>query len=447
MDTLDSLLIAMDGAVRKAPAKVFFAGFVLCGLFFIALMPPYQTPDEPAHLLRACRMLQGEILPAAGAPHGAFVPEVKAVSYLPWQMNARFSLEKLREIIKTSPPLDARAAALPSADPKDEAEKFFTPTLYSPAAYAPVIAALVAAKLFSLLSAAAVFAAGFAVVSRAFTARERLLYAVAAFLPMNIHQSAACSADGVTLSLSFLATALGLAMFASDEEGKPHALFLCVSALLGLCKYVYIVIPFALETAWLLKAPAKRIARAAGFAAAVIVPAALWAAVVNGYMPHVGVPAEQAGRLLHPLAAFAAALKTCFRCSYMQGLIANFGWYDAPAPRFNIQLYFCAMLITASAYSARAALPHLAGWAAIICLYCAIMLLQIIAPFIGGDAQGRYFLPMMPLLLLSVPRFIKLSERGMRLLCAFTAAHWLYFFLYACLYSAVWSRYWSAPLQ
>lgn len=449
------------------PAALFFTLFLLCGLLFILLTPPYQMPDEPAHFMRSVQILQGKWRPQPDTPQSVFPavlePDVKAVSYMPFNKDTRFSLAKLREQINNSPRFTAANLSAEKTKTESEAAYFFTTTAYSPVPYIPLTVAVAFAQLFTfkaiyalylarltgLLCAALLITAGFELIRRHYSDREAGLYTIAAFIPMQLALAACASADGMTNALAFLATGLGLALYAKGEEQARglRAAFITVSALLGLCKYIYLLIPLALELGILLKNPRKRLPGAFALFAATLIPAAAWSHMSSGIL--IAKSQTQAAFVKeHPLQFLKIAAETLVGFKfYIRSITASFGWLDAPAHAAPILAYFGAILGAGLLYTRKTVLPRGAAWFGITGLLLTVMVGCYLAFTPAGldniiGVQGRYFLPGMALFLLALPPLIRLTEHGMKIAHGVVAALWLTL-MFASLYGAIWKRYWS----
>lgn len=449
------------------PATLFFAMFLICGLLFILLTPPYQMPDEPAHFMRSVQILQGQWRPQPDTPQSVFPavlePDVKAVSYMPFNKDTRFSLAQLREQISNSPRFTAENFSTQKTKAESEAACFFTTTAYSPVPYIPLTAAVFFAQVFALkaiyalylarlaglLCAALLITTGFELIRRHYSDREAGLYAMAAFIPMQLALAACASADSMTNALAFLATGLGLALYAKD--GKPdrrlRAAFITVSALLGLCKYIYLLIPLALELGILLKDPRRRLAGAITLFIVTLAPAAVWSHMSSGIL--IAKSQAQAAFVKeHPLQFLKIAAETLVGFKfYIRSITASFGWLDAPAHAAPILSYFGAILGAGLLYTRKTALPRVAAWLGMTGLMLTIMLGCYLAFTPAGldnviGVQGRYFLPGIALFLLALPALIQLTEHGMKIAHGVIATLWLTL-MFASLYGAIWKRYWS----
>ncbi|MDD4005366.1 MAG: DUF2142 domain-containing protein [Elusimicrobiaceae bacterium] len=445
---------------------LFFFAFFASGLFFAALTPPYQMPDEPAHFMRSFQLVRGDWLPRPDTPDtlfpSALEPDVKAVNYLVFKEDTRFSLPQLKTLVKNSPPLSADNFAATKRRADSDVALYFNTTAYSPVAYLPLSAGVLAARILSLkaiyalylarlaslLCAAIFITIGFEIIKKRFSERESLLYAVAAFIPMHIALAACASTDGVTNTLAFLATAQGLAMLATADKttGGERFAFIMTSVLLGLCKYIYLVIPFVLELAYMQRDMKKRWPGSLFLIAAALLPAAGWSMAAAGIL--VGKSQGQAAYVLaHPFLMLAAMGKLILSFSYLRGMIGSFGWLDAPASKFSIFAYLAAMLAAAVTFKSETGLPRKTIWAGlalllfVILLGCYVAFTQVGLDVIVG-VQGRYFLPGMALFLIAAPELVKLSERGIKILKSAVATVWLYL-MYSSLYGAVWKRFWS----
>ena len=289
-------------APPRSPAATFLLVALPAGLLLLALTPPFQVPDEPAHLLRAYQVAEGRLVAeVSGGISGGTLPVSLAstAGAFPPGMPATPRTELIARV-KTGlaeplAPLERRFTPFPSAS--------YSPVPYLPAAVAIAagmasswspLALLYAGRLATLIAAALLHALA---VSAAPAFRGPL--ALLALTPMAAFQRSGLSADGVTNGLAFLFFALVLKL-SEREENPPSAgtkaLVVATSVALALCKGYVLLLPLLLIVPASLPAK-RRLAWGAVFLGAF---AALgWSLAIRGLPvpPRIDVPVDTAAQL------------------------------------------------------------------------------------------------------------------------------------------------------
>lgn len=465
------------------PSWLFFCLFCGAGILFAAFTPPYQVADESAHFVRAFDVSRGQLLPwdiSVSAPEklrfgktamirtslpGWLHHDFGAVSGIVWD-NRGFSFVQLAALWKSSPPLSF-AEPVPENPVQVNGmliSRYLPAQPYSPVPYLPDVLSIAVCRLFSaralfsfylarllsLVCAGIILTVGFNLVCRRFTGREVLLYALAAGMPMNIAQAASCSADALTNALSFLVSVQGLSLcaFAEAETSiNANLLFALCGALLGLCKYVYLIIPCVLEIAFWLRAPRVRMREASVCFALIMLPSLLWLLMLPK-IPELVSGGQIYYVVLHPLRVwwiFAADM--CAQAHfYCYGLVGWFGYFSARLSPSVILLYVLLFAFAAAVYRRKAQISHASAFCAAGMLVAVIFLGMYInwsdfgAYHVNG-VQGRYFIPLLPLLLFALPRFVQISEKTMSRLAALSFAVWI-FTMAESIFVALRLRYW-----
>lgn len=210
----------------KTPQGFFFWAALIFGGVFLLVMPPFQTPDEAAHFLRAYQISNFD-----------FVPQQKdgiTGSYLPK------SLQKTESVIDGGTPLQTQPnvkyrlgntkAALVNV-PLNESDKSFVDTTvtasYSPVGYVPQVIAIWIARVFNAppilmvyLAKLAVLIAWIALVFWSIRIFPFKKWAVAgiALLPMFVAQSVSMGVDIMAVGAGLVFTSL---IAANAYKKKP----------------------------------------------------------------------------------------------------------------------------------------------------------------------------------------------------------------------------------
>lgn len=206
---------------RGGPVAVFLLLSLLFGPIVIALNPPMRGPDEAAHFLRAYGLARGEIIPRDEQ-------EGRVGIWLPADIHAGlqfFDDARYRKQRGTAAELRAEYAGRQAADEIGAAARprVFVPyqgtESYVPTAYVPeVLAALIGRALdlgfvpLVYLMRAAAFLATTAIVAYAIALTPWLKWAflLIGMLPAAFYGRTVIGADGATVALTLLTSALAL---------------------------------------------------------------------------------------------------------------------------------------------------------------------------------------------------------------------------------------------
>jgi hypothetical protein len=421
---------------RKPPSPV--ATFLLvalpAGLVLLVLTPPFQIPDESAHLLRAYQVAEGGLLAesSGGLPGGILpVSLVRTTDAFPPGLPAMTRGEFLARV--------RQGLATPLA-PEEAGFVPFASAPYSPVSYLPAAAAIAAGKGASLAPIALLYAGRLATLLAATLLTALALRVAPAFrwplallalTPMVAFQRSGLSADGVTNALAFLFFALVLRLSAREGDTLPPgltALVLATSVALGLCKGYVVLLPL------LLFVPARSSTRRRLAWGAVLLGAAAaggWFLAVRRLplAPRLDAAVDAAANLRSLLSRpgrFLAALGSELQTHSLRNLrelLGQLGWLDVRLPAALLAAVLAALLALALADASGRL--RLAPWwrlgvlvvlaAGVLSVFAALFVLHTPAGAAGIEGvQGRYFIPFTPpalFLLVSRHPRLALSER------------------------------------
>jgi uncharacterized membrane protein len=305
------------------------------------------------------------------------------------------------------------------------------PSLYSPVPYLPPLLGVAVGRALELSAAACVYAgrlgsllAYVLLVALALRRAPAHRYALGliATTPMAVFEAGALAADAATnaLALLFFASVLG----AAGRRGPLRTrelLELCgLAALLGLSKQAYV--PLALSAALIpaerFSGPRARLGALAALLAAATLPTALWLAAVQQAnvqpLTRASDPAAQIRFVLgHPLETARTFLVTGVAHSlrYVRTFVGHLGYLDVRLPLAVYIAHPIVMLGVAVADGGRAS--PVRGWGRGILLataaltWIAVMAMAYVGWNRPGDelvryVQGRYFIPLAPLVVCAV---------------------------------------------
>jgi uncharacterized membrane protein len=419
----------MDRFARfnPTPDKAFLWLACAAGLAFLVLTPPLQVADENRHLMRSYMIAHGDLgatrelgLPGNPVPRSlermdkrlgsrvAFHPEVRQ-DPARWRAEFRYALR----------PEDTVFVRLPSE---------YSPVAYTPQALAilaldpfdpPPVVLLYAARLLNLVIWIALVHAALRIAPS-----HRWVLALLALTPMSLSLAGSSSADTLTNGLSFLLVAVILYWRVAEKPvtaGSALGLWLLATAV-GQCKLVYW--PLALLT---LLIPGIRFGRRrrrtailAVVLAGSLLPALLW----YGYIAGLKVPPKETwqnpeGQLLFlrsdPLAFLSAVWVaiTDYSVVWVQGFVGILGWLDTRLPD-PVYFVYPVVLLAAALYARpvpgglrlgdRGLLLAVAGISWLAAMFVCYVYWTHVGSVAVAGFQGRYLIPVAPLVLIALGR-------------------------------------------
>jgi uncharacterized membrane protein len=435
-----NLWLRASRIVLARPVVVFAFLSMFFGTLTIALTPPLEGPDEPAHFLRAYGISLGEIVPTLADEHGRkgiFVPARLHRGYTVFE-RALFKLGKAkdfdyRDVWKEY----SRSAAAPDVGRASVFQLYWGSEGYAPVAYLPqAVAALVArmAELDFVRTLLLMRFAGLAAMT-ALTAYAIALagplgwtFLLIAMLPAALYGRSVISADGAGLACTMVVAALCVRA-ARFGEGRvwERALFMTLSVLSKPPQ-----VAFALLEA--MSRPFGQWPRHWRTLALVVLPglilSPLWVVAVSGDAgtwrllqntnmapEHFSIGWKLRFMLEHPL-HFPLAVITSLRWSrdYWLQLIGILGWLDTwlqywVYPVVTIALIAACLVPMEADRGTRLRIALVSGvtafayWLAIYLIFFVIW--TPIASIEVDGVQGRYFLPMLPALALMVSALVR----------------------------------------
>ena len=427
---------------------------VVLGFFFgltnLILTPPFQVPDEIDHFYRAYQIADGQFIGVKENQRvGGYIPNSlvttsKRFLYLTGKSHEKVDSDYINESFNIELKPDERSFV-----------DFPNPAIYPPVSYAPQALGIFLLKPFSpsplsLLYMARLFSLLCWLVALYFAIRlvpfQKVLLVLLGLLPMSTFMHSGCSADVMSNALAFVSIAMILrAIFSTQKATRQELLVLAVLVvLLASAKLVYL--PIFLLLAFV---PAQRFEvgwkKWATLGVLALVGSSItlaWSGLMsNMYTPYAEYnPAFRDGISLMSCANMAEqkayilshgfyfgevvlhSLNSAFEM-YSHGLIGTFGWLDAWLPKWSIGLAWLGLAFIgvfgsdAHTRIAPALRVMLIGVVAVILLL--ILLSQhltwdCVGTDVVGTVQGRYLIPILPLVLLALyiplPRLGKFSR-------------------------------------
>lgn len=431
--------------------RIFLLVAAIFGVTFTLAFPPFQAPDESSHMVRAYQISEFKILTPKNEAGilGDYIPESLIKTMGESMQDVAHNKEKKVDLGRITKLFDQRL---------EPDKRVFFPVamaLYSPVPYLPQTAAMLIGRMMDFPPLVIMYLGRFlnlaAWILLVYTAIRVLpffkyTFLLLAMLPVSIHIAASLSADAVTNGIAFLfiASVLRIAYGEGRTVGRNDIIILFVLAgALSLCKQVYVLLVFLF-----LLIPAEKFGSQKP-RAIILALLLLWCELLNGgwFLAARGMmeaspfidtkeiisPQRQAALIIsQPLSYIKVIINTLIsKQFYHVSFIGKLGWSDLTIPYTLIYMMIAALILfglvdSRQDVSIRTAQKLLLGavFAAIFLmiitiLYCAWT--PVGAPDIRG-VQGRYFLPIGPLLMLLLynhffNRHIPVGERLKRI-CA-----------------------------
>lgn len=385
-------------------------------VFLSVAMPPFQVADEHEHAHRADQLSRGGLIShrLGGEVDGALDRLVRVF------IGVHFHTE-----VKVTPAMASAAAALTWALP-DVDENFQSTAQYGPLLYLPQAAGILSGKLIGLSPArtmvwARLINGGFAVLvgfaAMRVCRRGAALLFTTLLLPMTLSQFASLSQDALIIGLSLLAGSLGSRVIDEDRpaEAWEWAAFVAIVVATTMARPSQLTL-FALAPAFLRWPLDARWRQQLVIFAVGMACLAAWLAILPQLMP-AAPPDISASRQLHEIFAHPLLLPTVVFNRFQEGgywlfetVVGYLGWTDAELhPRY----YEAAMVALLCAWLApgnrRPFLkPAAIGVASVVTMIAAISAALYatwtpVGKLVVEGLQGRYLLPVLPLLAWAAP--------------------------------------------
>jgi len=407
-----------------APQTLFLIFAIAVGGLLIFINPPFETPDEGSHFKRAYQISEGKILAekkdwdsGGNIPKGLNQIESFFRSWLADKNNAT-SFKEISEQTKNKIGDEKEFASFPNT------------ALYSPIPYLPQIIGISVAKLFSdsllwIFYFGRIFNLLFylAIVFLAIkmTPILKWIFLILALMPMSIFLAASASPDALTIALSFLFIAyiLKLSLGQKTLAKVDLGLLLILTIAISLCKTAYLFLPLliliiprdkfaSIKEDYLFKS----LIITAGFVAGIG-----WYAIANKFFVPIlaGIdPKAQLAVILSKPLSYCKFLVyhglRWFSGSNSQSIIGEFGWLDTYLPLWIISSYKLALIVVFLSEEKEREIATLGKIISFLIFSATAFVITLImyltwntvGSFKVEGLQGRYFLPLLPLLFISL---------------------------------------------
>ncbi|MFP8882213.1 MAG: DUF2142 domain-containing protein [Myxococcota bacterium] len=408
------------------------------GLAFTIATPPLDPADEVHHLARIFALSEGHISPAGPSQgHRHEIPRSLNQLHPPyWFKHRDGRIDRTRRPgaqIVCIHDVDDVLASLRMPLLTEERVAIRRPSTYGPLPYLPQALAVRIGRQLGGTAGALLYAARLSTLAvwialvwlaLRITPAKPWTLMVLSLSPMSLFQSSVISADAVTNALALLLLALALNAALSDRTRVPRSVvagLVAVTAALGWLKQGYWLLG-----ALLLLIPMARFRNrtqwGAAIGVAVVAMAALswswvrWLRVAQG----VDGATTGLGDMLASFSEMGPWLSTLSGFAYrlLAQLVGILGHLDVVLPRWIYSVYPVAAIAVALierdppglSIVRRLALVSIALGAA----FSVLALLYSISPdprtATPGMIQGRYFIPMLPVLFVAIPGFGRLPR-------------------------------------
>lgn len=419
-----------------APEKLFFVLGLVYGLVFLVVTPPYQSPDEVVHFYRAYQISEGTFIAKKQNNRvGGYIPNsiiATADSAAPTfgRIDIKVDVNDIYNGLTT--PLNAESKTF-----KD----YPNSAVYSPVSYLPQAIAIGSSRLLKLpplylFYSGRLISLLFWLVCIYFSIKMlpfyKWLFVLLALLPMSIFTNMSMSADVVTNGIAFLLIAyyLKLAFSESEISRKQYIYALVLTVFLTSAKFAYapLIILFLLIPTRNFTSVKKRLTKVGLLFFISLLTAVFWSWTMSsiyidyeGYNPeYVGVSniaydsniGEQVNYILsHGTYIFTVLYDSIISSfsMYSHGYIGTFGWLDSKLPVLLVRLSYIIIFVVSILDGTKSIVLKYRQKLLILCgfifLFILVFLMQHLAwGAVGSNTisnlQGRYFIPIFPLLFL-----------------------------------------------
>jgi uncharacterized membrane protein len=431
------------------PEHVFAALLAGFGLLFAFGIPPGQGADEPSHFPRAYHVSEGHLFPimqndwewGGGLLPATVQRTIDAFFAVGNRPDLQVDLNKYEQLWQIPLQPEERLPVMyPTA-----AHYTFVP--YLPSATAIALARTAGLGPLPLFYAGRLANLALSVVVLFWAIRlcpvGKLLFGMTTLIPVTVQQCATYSPDASTLSAAFLLTALLLRLAlrcGPPARGKTLVALAGLVVWLALCK-----VPYVLLLLLYLAVPAAQLGgwrRYLGVAAGLGVAVLCCLPLINQgrrYVPNrmngnpeVSIDKQTQVLRKHPVRyAKIVAATVALHGQLWVDQLGGYGWLETQINPLALHLYLFVVLVVALAGPATgpplpARVKVLAAAVTVVCFVVIVTACYVCgcppgAKLVYGP-QGRYFLPLLPLVLLALPHRAVRIQADRRVLLSLAAA-------------------------
>ncbi len=425
-----------DNNLRIKPEIFFIIYLFFFGLPILFITPPYQSPDEMNHFLRAYQIAEGQMIAmkkdnrSGGEIPVSVYESIRPFIYLRWKENAKIKKEEILSVLKNS------FSSQPRLFYDFPNTSLYSPIPYIPHSLAIKIGLMLKLNPLLLLYLSRIFSFLFWGITIFYSIKiipiYKWLFTVLAILPMSLFINMSVNADVTTNSLAFLFIAFILKLSFQNNKIKlrKYVFIWFIGILLAVSKVVYF--PILLSILIIPKTNFKTNKYCYIYSIILIISSLtaikLWTIIMNQlYTPYElyninfrdGIDLIKGANIngqfeyiLHHKLEFCNVLFISFLSSfpmYSTGFIGTLGWLDTNLPILFI--FFSYLIILYLALKEKNSLFRFKIFDKLLfcCIFFGTFILILISQHltwdpVGGSLigtfQGRYLIPIFPLIIL-----------------------------------------------
>lgn len=413
--------------ILRQPHQLFLVVSLVFGTILCFLTPPLQVPDEFAHFTRAYQLAQGQLISTHKPELGNGLGSVGGnIPLSMTRLEAKFPpvMKDSDQKVTISSFIESTKESL---EPEKSAFTSITGFNYSPVPYLGSIAASFIGQLTNMSPILILY---FGRILNMFVAITLIYFAIKktpifksifvllALMPMTLYQLASLSADSIGMGIGFLTVAM-IFYFAYSKEikriGRKEVLIL-IALFAGMALWkqpyaafalLYFVIPREKVGSW-----QKYIVVGIGVIMSALLPMILWSVANAPIINAATVPANQLGNILRNPLGFAKVLFATYfgelGLGYFKQAIGVLGWLNVPISFLFHTLPYFILIVLTYLYENRQTMFRLSDRLVFLLTSLGVSGLLSLSLFLiwtppGSAAieglQGRYFIPIIPLLI------------------------------------------------
>ncbi len=415
----------MNIKLNLQPQYIFLFLGLVYGIAFLVVVPPFQVPDEYEHFYKAYSLSDNQLMPEKiGNMAGVYVP----VDLI----NTRTIIQERWElVVKKKQKMDIPLLFKESSIDNDtevfvDFSKIAVVT-YSPFLYLVPALSIVIGKIFNLSPLNLIYIARFAnlilwlfliYLSIKITPIFKWGFLIIALLPMTLFESASVSADSLTIGLSFITISLFLRLSLDNKIRKINLKYIMIlfSFILALSlakmPYFLLIFLFLMIPANKFENNKKKITIFAFILSTSFIVAFLWIFIIKGlYIPEKGISAYDQFLFILPRPLLFLQLiwndLITNPLRYFK-IVPGANWFSYPLPKW---IYYATILlllflplfdkneIKINFKKKSIIIGNFLLIAGLIYLFEYLTWTHVGVNKIFG-VQGRYFIPILPLLFL-----------------------------------------------
>lgn len=408
--------------------KAFLVFTIVYGMIFFFVIPPSQAPDEPVHLYRAYEISTGNMISIKENNRiGNHLPK----SLLDMLLEIDHNKIAMKPEGKVNYDKFKKAFSI-KLNPNDTSfYDFGGASVYVPIQYIPQSFGLLIARIFNTSALSAFYLAKFFnfitwIVLVYYSIKiipygKEIMFTIA-LMPITMQQAVSISPDVMIIALSFLFIAHCLKYNKSPETfGKRQKIFISILGIsIAVIKIVYL--PIILLLLILPKEKFKsKINYYAYLILSIIISIGLtgaWMMYVNSHFtlssapfPGVNTTEQIKFAITNPIRYSFIVRNTLVRNLnfYIESGVGIIGWIDTHLP-YSVILSYLITLVLLAFFSETVKDSSKRVLFSIICFFAVILIFSslyagwtpVAHPYIDG-VQGRYLIPILPLLMLCGP--------------------------------------------